>query len=70
VVVSTPRSCVAEGVNYAQLEFALGGVFANVIGLTADFAWALLQKLGNDARIQLRGRRYLLVIGRMTQRNG
>ena len=63
-------SCVAEGVNYAQLEFALGGVFANVIGLTADFAWALLQKLGNDARIQLRGRRYLLVIGRMTQRNG
>jgi hypothetical protein len=28
-------------------------VFANVIGLTSEFAWALLPKLGTDARLAL-----------------
>jgi hypothetical protein len=32
-------------VNYARLEFALGGVFAKVIGLTNELTWALLPKL-------------------------
>jgi hypothetical protein len=40
-------------VNYAKLEYALGGVFANVIGLTVEIASALLPKLGIDARVTL-----------------
>ena len=40
-------------VNYASLEFALTGVFANVIGLTDDFTRALLPKIGNEDRIAL-----------------
>jgi hypothetical protein len=40
-------------VNYASLEFALSGVFANVIGLTDDFSRALLPKIGNEDRITL-----------------
>ena len=40
-------------VNYASLELALGTVFANVIGLTADFTRALLPKIGNEDRITL-----------------
>src|SRR6266478_4046188 len=40
-------------VNYARLEFALGGVFANVIGLTNELTWALLPKIRNEARVAL-----------------
>jgi hypothetical protein len=40
-------------VNYARLEFALGGVFANVIGLTREFTWSLLPRLGSDTRLAL-----------------
>lgn len=40
-------------VNYASLEFALGSVFASVIGLTSDFTRALFPKIGNQARIAL-----------------
>lgn len=40
-------------VNYTSLEFALGSVFANVIGLTDDFTRALLPKIGNEDRITL-----------------
>ena len=29
-------------VNYARLEWALGGVFANVVELTSEIAWSLL----------------------------
>jgi len=40
-------------VNYVKLEFALGGVFANVIGLTSELTWALLPKIGNETRVAL-----------------
>jgi hypothetical protein len=40
-------------VNYVKLEFALGGVSANVIGLTNELTWALLPKIGNDVRVAL-----------------
>lgn len=40
-------------VNYARLEFALGGVFATVIGLAYELTWALLPKIGNETRVAL-----------------
>jgi hypothetical protein len=40
-------------VNYAGLEFALGSVFTNVLDLASNITWALLQKIGNEARIAL-----------------
>src|SRR5271169_3472610 len=52
-----PRDSVfalgVASVNYVKLEFALGGVFANVIGLTNELTWALLPKIGNEARVSL-----------------
>jgi hypothetical protein len=54
--IASHESVFAIGVvsvNYAGLEFALGSVFTNVLDLASDITWALLQKIGNDARIAL-----------------
>jgi hypothetical protein len=40
-------------VNYSRLEWALGGIFTNVVGLSIETAWSLLPRLGTDARIAL-----------------
>ena len=41
-------------VNYADLEFALAGVFAYVLGLsTSNFKWTLLSNINNYVRVKL-----------------
>jgi hypothetical protein len=40
-------------VNYSRLEFALSGVFANVVGLTSDFTFSLFPSIGNNVRLRL-----------------
>jgi hypothetical protein len=38
-------------VNYARLEFAFGGVFGNVVGLTNTETWEKLPKIRNSERV-------------------
>jgi hypothetical protein len=39
-------------VNYARLEFAFSHVFAKVLGITNNDAWALLPKINNYERLR------------------
>jgi hypothetical protein len=52
-----PRDSVfalgVASVNYAGLEFALGGIFATVTGLTMNAASVLLPNITNHLRLQV-----------------